>query len=89
MPELTDQRSKLCIARLHHGSLTSRDEGAAMYRTSHSHPLHVATLAVGSNGGAIGVTFAPGEYQEAAITGTWNRDLDLDLRAIRSWGAHT
>lgn len=87
MPELTDQRSKPCIARLHHGSLSSRDEGAVMFRTSLSHPLHVATLAVGSNGGAIGVTFAPGKYQEAAMTGTWNRDLNVDLRAIHRWGA--
>lgn len=58
-----------------------------MFRTSHSHPLHVATLTVGVNGGAIGVTFAPGKYQEAAMTGSWNRDLDLDLCTIRNWGA--
>lgn len=58
-----------------------------MSRTSHSYPLHIATLAVGSNGGAIGVTFAPGKYQEFAMTGTWNRDLDVDLCAIRSWGS--
>lgn len=58
-----------------------------MSRTSLSHPLHIATLAVGDNGGAIGVTFAPGKYQEAAMTGAWNRDLDVDLCAIRRWGA--
>ncbi len=58
-----------------------------MSRTSHSHPLHIATLNVGTNGGAIGVTFAPGKYQESAMTGAWNRDLELDLCAIREWGA--
>ncbi len=58
-----------------------------MFRTSHTHPLHIATLNVGTSGGAIGITFAPGKYQESAMTGAWNRDLELDLRAIREWGA--
>lgn len=56
-------------------------------RTSLSHPLQIATLPVGQLGGAIGVTFAPGKRQEVAMTGSWYRDLDLDLEAIRSWGA--
>ncbi|HHA2747686.1 TPA: cyclin-dependent kinase inhibitor 3 family protein [Stenotrophomonas maltophilia] len=58
-----------------------------MIRTSHSHPLQIAELAVGVQGGAIGVTFAPGKHQDAAMTGTWARDLDADLNAIRAWGA--
>lgn len=57
-------------------------------RTSHSHPLHIATLPVGPRGGAIGMTFAPGKRQANAMTGRWDRDLDVDLEAIRQWGAN-
>ncbi|MDH1792817.1 cyclin-dependent kinase inhibitor 3 family protein [Stenotrophomonas sp. GD03819] len=58
-----------------------------MIRTSHTHALVIGTLPVGANGGAIGITFAPGKYQEAAMTGAWARDLDLDLDSIVAWGA--
>ncbi|HHA2734539.1 TPA: cyclin-dependent kinase inhibitor 3 family protein [Stenotrophomonas maltophilia] len=58
-----------------------------MMRTSLTHPLIIAELAVGDRGGAIGVTFAPGKYQEAAMTGAWARDLEQDTSAIRQWGA--
>ena len=40
-----------------------------MMRTSASHPLLIAELPVGAHGGGIGVTFAPGKYQEVAMTG--------------------
>lgn len=59
-----------------------------MTRTSLSNPLQIATLPVGRRGGAIGVTFAPGKHQEAAMTGSWSRDLEMDLQAIGSWGAN-
>ncbi|WP_313493258.1 cyclin-dependent kinase inhibitor 3 family protein [Stenotrophomonas sp.] len=58
-----------------------------MVRTSLSHPIRIAELAVGTQGGAIGITFAPGKFQEAALTGSWARDIDTDLAAIREWGA--
>lgn len=58
-------------------------------RTSISHPLRIATLSVGANGGRIGLTFAPGKKQARAMTGSWARDLDLDLQKIRDWGAGT
>ncbi|MFC3815038.1 cyclin-dependent kinase inhibitor 3 family protein [Lysobacter sp. GCM10012299] len=58
-----------------------------MIRISHSHPLRIAELPVGTSGGAIGVTFAPGKHQANAMTGQWARDLDVDLVAIRDWGA--
>lgn len=58
-----------------------------MVRTSFSHPIRIAELAVGTQGGAIGITFAPGKFQEAALTGSWARDIDTDLAAIREWGA--
>jgi protein-tyrosine phosphatase len=56
-------------------------------RTSQTHPLRIATLSVGKSGGAIGITFAPGKHQAAAMTGIWARDLASDLAAIRTWGA--
>ncbi|MCU1162475.1 cyclin-dependent kinase inhibitor 3 family protein [Stenotrophomonas maltophilia] len=58
-----------------------------MTRTSTSHPLIIGTVSVGGSGGAIGITFAPGKYQEAAMTGSWARDLDQDLGSIVHWGA--
>ena len=58
-----------------------------MVRTSLSHPIRIAELAVGTQGGAIGITFAPGKFQEVAMTGSWARDIDTDLAAIRAWGA--
>jgi Predicted protein-tyrosine phosphatase len=56
-------------------------------RTSLTHPLRIAELPAGQKGGAVGVTFAPGKHQPAAMTGSWSRDLDEDLRAIKAWGA--
>lgn len=56
-------------------------------RTSQTDPLQIASLAVGTRGGSIGVTFAPGKHQDAAMTGIWQRDLDMDIEAIRTWGA--
>lgn len=57
-------------------------------RTSASDPLRIATLDV-PNGGAVGITFAPGKRQRDAMSGgTWIRNLEADLMAISSWGAH-
>jgi ADP-ribosyl-[dinitrogen reductase] hydrolase len=57
-------------------------------RTSVSHPLQIATIVSGVSGlGRVGVTFCPGKYDPHAMSGAWDRDLALDLDAIRSWGA--
>ena len=56
-------------------------------RTSHSHPLRIAALPVPGAPGRIGITFCPGKRQRDAMTGAWDRDLDLDLDAVRAWGA--
>jgi protein-tyrosine phosphatase len=56
-------------------------------RTSTTHPLRIAALPVNDQGGAIGVTFAPGKHQSAAMTGIWERDLSLDLESICRWKA--
>ena len=60
---------------------------SSLIRTSQTHPLRIATISVGERGGAVGVTFAPGKRQAAAMTGIWKRDLATDLKVIRDWGA--
>ncbi len=58
-------------------------------RTSLTHPLNIATLPAGDGLGKIGVTFCPGKVQSDGATGSWNRDLATDLRAISDWGTTT
>ncbi len=55
-------------------------------RTSATHPLRIAALDTPA-GGRIGMTFCPGKRDPAAMTGPWDRDLGIDLRAIVDWGA--
>lgn len=56
-----------------------------MVRTSVTHPLRVDELRVGN--GRLGVTFCPGKKGDSVHGEAWNRDLDLDMDAIKSWGA--
>ncbi|MGE7157609.1 ADP-ribosylglycohydrolase family protein [Methylorubrum rhodesianum] len=56
-------------------------------RTSLTHPLNIAIVPAGDGLGAIGVTFCPGKVQTDGATGSWNRDLATDIRAISDWGA--
>lgn len=56
-------------------------------RTSESHPLHIATISAGPGLRRIGLTFCPGKKQASALTGAWDRDVDLDVRTIAQWGA--
>lgn len=58
-----------------------------MRRTSSTHPLQIASVPAGAEFGRIGITFCPGKYDRHALTGFWDRDLELDLDAIRDWGA--
>jgi ADP-ribosyl-[dinitrogen reductase] hydrolase len=44
-------------------------------------------MSVGATLGRVGITFCPGKYDENAATGSWDRDLNVDLDAIRDWGA--
>lgn len=55
-------------------------------KTSLTHPLRIDTVTT-PVGGRIGLTFCPGKRQPDALTGPWDRDLDLDLDAIKGWGA--
>lgn len=57
-----------------------------MERTSITDPLQIGAAAA-PGGGRIGMTICPGKKQPDAVSGSWNRDLDIDLDAIRAWGA--
>ena len=58
-----------------------------MKRTSLTHPLQIAALSAGPNLGRVGITFCPGKHDAQALSGYWNRDLSIDLDAMREWGA--
>ena len=58
-----------------------------MKRTSLTHPLEIAAISAGPAFGQVGITFCPGKYDQHAMSGYWDRDLSLDLDAIRDWGA--
>jgi len=56
-------------------------------RTSLTHPLIINTIPVAA--GELGLTFCPGKKQPNAMTGSWSRNIDLDIATIKSWGADT
>jgi protein-tyrosine phosphatase len=58
-----------------------------MERTSATHPLQIAAVATGPHFGRVGITFCPGKFDPHGKTGAWDRDLAIDLDAIRDWGA--
>lgn len=58
-----------------------------MKRTSLSHPLQIAAVSPGPGFGRVGITFCPGKYDPQAATGYWDRDIAVDIDAIRDWGA--
>ena len=55
-------------------------------RTSHTHPLQIASVEIEQGFGRNGITFCPGKKQPAAMTGGWKRDLGLDLDAVSKFG---
>lgn len=58
-----------------------------MNKTSLTHPLQIAAVSAGAGLGSVGLTFCPGKRDRHAMTGVWDRDLGIDLDAIRAWGA--
>ena len=57
-----------------------------MVRTSITHPLRIDDLPLGN--GRLGITFCPGKKGESVFGAAWDRDLDLDLDAVKGWGAN-
>lgn len=56
-----------------------------MARTSITHPLRIDALPVGN--GSLGITICPGKQGDSIYGTPWARDLDLDVDAIKAWGA--
>ena len=55
-------------------------------RTSQSHPPLIDSVQI-SGAGVLGMTIAPGKKGESVFGDDWNRDLNTDVAAIKSWGA--
>ena len=58
-----------------------------MIKTSITHPLRIDEVNIPNGTGIIGMTLCPGKKINSALSGPWNRDLDMDLQAIQAWGA--
>lgn len=56
-----------------------------MIRTSQTHPIRIDVLPVAA--GELGLTLCPGKHGDSLTGDPWARDLDIDLAAIRAWGA--
>jgi ADP-ribosyl-[dinitrogen reductase] hydrolase len=55
--------------------------------TSHTHPLRIDDVDIPGVPGTIGITLCPGKVQSGAVSGSWERDLRIDIQAVKSWGA--
>lgn len=56
-----------------------------LVRTSITDPLRIDSLPIGN--GHLGVTFCPGKKGDSVFGASWVRNLDLDMDAIKTWGA--
>jgi protein-tyrosine phosphatase len=56
-------------------------------RTSLSHPLRIDSVSIPGGEGLIGMTICPGKKGDSVYGPPWDRDLRLDLAAVKSWGA--
>jgi ADP-ribosylglycohydrolase len=53
-------------------------------RTSLTHPIRVDWLSPQRGAGKVGITIAPGKHSNSReFGGRWERDLDIDLRALK------
>ena len=53
-------------------------------------PLRIDALQVAPGQGWLGMTLCPGKQQANSMSGgDWQRDLNLDLDAVKTWGAST
>lgn len=58
-------------------------------RTSLSHPLRIDEVQCAPSAeGVIGITFCPGKQASSLFGAPWQRDLEMDLKAVSEWGAH-
>lgn len=78
---------RLARARVGSAYAEGSPDATPVVRTSTTHPLRIGTVTLRPEFGRVGVTFCPGKHQQASMTGIWQRDLGIDLDAIRAWGA--
>lgn len=78
---------RLARARIGSAYAEGSRDATPVVRTSTTHPLRIGTVTLDPRLGRIGVTFCPGKHQQASMTGIWQRDLGIDLDALRAWGA--
>jgi len=57
-----------------------------LVRTIITHPLRIDDLPLGN--GRLGITFCPGKKGDSVLGAPWDRNLDLDVDAIKGWGAN-
>jgi ADP-ribosyl-[dinitrogen reductase] hydrolase len=55
--------------------------------TSRTHPLRIDDVDIPGVPGTIGITLCPGKVQLGAVSGSWARDLRIDIQEVKSWGA--
>jgi ADP-ribosyl-[dinitrogen reductase] hydrolase len=55
--------------------------------TSHTHPLRIDDVDITGGPATIGITLCPGKVQPGAVSGSWERDLRIDMQVVKSWGA--
>src|SRR3954470_376623 len=56
-------------------------------RTSRTHPLRIDVVPCAPFApGLIGITFCPGKCGDSVYGAHWQRDLAIDLDAIKAWG---
>ena len=55
-------------------------------RNSTTHPLYVSWVELEGDEGALGLTLCPGKYQPVASTGSWDRQLNVDVQALLDMG---
>jgi hypothetical protein len=57
-------------------------------RTSITDPLRIDELTSQPwTPGTVGITFCPGKCGDSIFGSSWQRDLDVDLDAVKAWGA--
>ena len=52
-------------------------------KTSSTHPIRIAKLPCGDRNNCIGITLCPGKKGPSTFGGRWERDLNIDLAAIK------
>jgi ADP-ribosyl-[dinitrogen reductase] hydrolase len=63
---------------------TTRDQARSV-KTSATNPLEIKTVTPEGTQGLIGMTLCPGRKGTSVAFGRWDRDLAIDLDAVRAW----